>query len=71
MSCCLEQQSWTAESGQESHAMGAAEASVVGGTINSANKAGVFNALLRDDQWQGNPMLESLFNLLLELFLPE
>lgn len=51
--------------------MGAAEASVVGGTINSANKAGVFNALLRDDQWQGNPMLESLFNLLLELFLPE
>lgn len=69
---CLEQQSWTAESGQESRAVGPAEASVIGGgAINSANEAGVFNALLGDDRWQGNPMLESLFDLPPELFLPE
>ena len=68
---CLEQQSWTAESGQESRIMGAAEASGVGGATNSANDAGVFNALLGDDRWQGNPMLESLFDLPPELFLSE
>lgn len=68
---CLEQRSWTAESGQDSRAVGAAEASGVGGAFNSANNAGVFNALLGDDRWQGNPMLESLFDLPPELFLPE
>ncbi|KAH8430497.1 fungal specific transcription factor domain-containing protein [Aspergillus melleus] len=68
---CLEQQSWTAESGQDSRAVGAAEASGAGGVLHFANDAGVFNALLGDDRWQGNPMLESLFDLPPELFLPE
>ncbi|KAK1145746.1 hypothetical protein N8T08_003984 [Aspergillus melleus] len=68
---CLEQQSWTAESGQDRRAVGATEASGVGGAIHSVNDAGVFNALLGDDRWQGNPMLESLFDLPPELFLPE
>ncbi|KAF9888889.1 hypothetical protein FE257_008259 [Aspergillus nanangensis] len=68
---CLEQPSWTTESGQESRAVGAAEASGVGGAIHSANEADVFNASLGGDCWQGNTMLESLFDLPPELFLPE
>ncbi|KAL3482649.1 hypothetical protein BJX62DRAFT_245694 [Aspergillus germanicus] len=45
--------------------------SVDGGIAVSANDAGVFNALLGDDRWQGNPILENLFDLPPELFLPE
>ncbi|KAE8414667.1 hypothetical protein BDV36DRAFT_298799 [Aspergillus pseudocaelatus] len=55
----------------ESGGLGIAEASGVSGTMNSANEAGVFNALLGEDRWQGNPMLERLFDLPPELFLPE
>ncbi|KAL2839861.1 fungal-specific transcription factor domain-containing protein [Aspergillus pseudodeflectus] len=44
---------------------------VGGGFAVSANDAGVFNALLGDDRWQGNPILENLFDLPPELFLPE
>ncbi|KAL4748046.1 hypothetical protein BDW72DRAFT_215088 [Aspergillus terricola var. indicus] len=68
---CLEQQSWTAESGREGRVVGSAEACGIGGAINSASEAGVFNALLGNDRWQGNFMLESLFDLPPELFLPE
>ena len=68
---CLEQPSWTAESGQHSRVVGTSEASGVGGATPSTNDAGLFNALLGDDRWQGNPMLESLFDLPSELFLPE
>ncbi|PYH75698.1 hypothetical protein BO82DRAFT_298061 [Aspergillus uvarum CBS 121591] len=70
---CLEQQSRTTESGQESRAVGAAEASDVGGTVNAANEAGIFNfnGSLGDDCWQWNPMLESLFDLPPELFLAD
>ncbi|KAE8163266.1 fungal-specific transcription factor domain-containing protein [Aspergillus tamarii] len=67
----LEQPSWTTDNRQESCGSGIAEASGVSGTMNSANEAGVFNALLGEDRWQGNPMLESLFDLPPELFLPE
>ncbi|KAI2929923.1 transcriptional regulator family: Fungal Specific TF [Aspergillus niger] len=68
---CLEQPSGITESGTESRVIGGAENSGVDGTINSANEAGVLNALMGDDRWQGNPMLESLFDLPSELFLPE
>lgn len=69
---CLEQQSWTADAGQDSGTLGSAEeTSGVGPSMNSVAEAGVFNALLGDDRWQGNPMLESLFDLPPELFLPE
>lgn len=68
---CLEQPSWTAESGQHNRAVGASEDSGVGGATPSTNDAGLFNAFLGDDRWQGNPMLESLFDLPSELFLPE
>lgn len=70
---CLEQPAWT-ESGPESRAVGAAEAADVGGSgvIPSSNGAGVFNtSSLLDDVWQGNSMLESLFDLPPELLLPE
>ncbi|KAL4795195.1 fungal-specific transcription factor domain-containing protein [Aspergillus venezuelensis] len=33
--------------------------------------AGVYSALLGDDRWQGNPMLENLFDLPPDLLLPE
>ncbi|KAL3459058.1 fungal-specific transcription factor domain-containing protein [Aspergillus heterothallicus] len=73
---CLEQQqqqSWTADSGQDSSRTirSAAETSGVGPSMASVAEAGVFNALLGEDRWQGNPMLESLFDLPPELFLPE
>lgn len=77
---CLEQQqqqqqqpSAAENDGQESRTVGVADAPGVDGEIVSANAndAGVFNALLGDDRWQGNPMLENLFDLPPELFLPE
>lgn len=69
---CLEQQQqqqpWTDE--DDGHAVGITEGAGEGGIV-SANEAGVFNALLGDDRWQGNPILENLFDLPPELFLPE
>ncbi|RDW84036.1 fungal specific transcription factor domain-containing protein [Aspergillus mulundensis] len=72
----LDQPAWTADgsSRQESGGLGTAEVSTgVSGTMNSntANEVGIFNALLGDDRWQGNPMLETLFGLPPELFLSE
>lgn len=66
-----ERQSSTTNSGQDSHAMGTAEAPGLNSAVNYANEAGIFNALLGDDRWQGNPMLSSLFDLPPELFLAE
>ncbi|OJJ08790.1 hypothetical protein ASPVEDRAFT_417849 [Aspergillus versicolor CBS 583.65] len=39
--------------------------------IDSTPEAGIFNALLGDEPWQSNPMLSSLFEMLLDLFLPQ
>ncbi|KAL3462128.1 fungal-specific transcription factor domain-containing protein [Aspergillus heterothallicus] len=41
------------------------------GGLGSTPEAGVFNSLLSYDSWQSNPMLSSLFDLPLELSLPE
>lgn len=67
----LEQQTCSTETRQETRATGAAQAFGESNAINPVNEAGLFNALLGDDRWQGNPMLESLFDLPPELFLPE
>ncbi|KAL4904196.1 hypothetical protein BDW74DRAFT_185821 [Aspergillus multicolor] len=71
----LEQPSLNVESfRRENGGLSTAEASAgVSSTMNSnfVNDVGIFNALLGDDRWQGNPMLENLFDLPPELFLPE